>query len=215
MNRIMTPRLWFLCSLLWLLPIATEIIYDQQGRNPWLGIRDVLLPLVVTLAFAACNLFPNWWFRREEDYPIIRKAFAMGLIIALYACVAMCILIYSQGRWLNLYQKIGGYGAGLFFILLGNIMPKLRRNRAAGIRYPWTMTNDEVWRKVHYWGGIETVILGVLLMIATYIFPVCQIPLRLVTLILILTYVAVVTGHSYLIARSLKSLPNSNEEDAK
>ncbi|MPN63015.1 hypothetical protein SDC9_210769 [bioreactor metagenome] len=104
-----------------------------------------------------------------------------------------------------LYQKMSGIGMGLFFILLGNIMPKLRRNRLAGIRFSWTMTNDEVWRKVHYWGGFEAVIAGIVTVIVSLILPIGKIKVMFVVLPVLILWVIVSSIHSYLIAQSMKN----------
>lgn len=44
-------------------------------------------------------------------------------------------------------------GMGLFFALLGNYLRTVRSNWFVGIRTPWTMSNEEVWRKTHALGG--------------------------------------------------------------
>lgn len=40
-------------------------------------------------------------------------------------------------------------GVYLFFAALGNVMGKLRPNRWAGVRTPWTMASEEVWVGTH------------------------------------------------------------------
>jgi len=44
-------------------------------------------------------------------------------------------------------------GMGLFFALLGNYMRTVRSNWFVGIRTPWTLSNEEVWRQTHLLGG--------------------------------------------------------------
>lgn len=41
----------------------------------------------------------------------------------------------------------------VFFALLGNYMQTLRPNYFFGIRSPWTLENNETWRKTHKLGG--------------------------------------------------------------
>jgi uncharacterized membrane protein len=45
----------------------------------------------------------------------------------------------------------------LFFIALGLIMPRLRRNPIIGIRTPWTLTNEENWARTHRVAGYSMV----------------------------------------------------------
>lgn len=42
---------------------------------------------------------------------------------------------------------------GLLFLFLGNIMPKIKSNFYMGIKTPWTISSEEVWRKTHRLGG--------------------------------------------------------------
>ncbi len=50
-------------------------------------------------------------------------------------------------------DRIAGYPAGIAFVICGNIMPKSDRNEAFGLRTPWSLSNDEVWRKSQRFGG--------------------------------------------------------------
>ncbi len=44
-------------------------------------------------------------------------------------------------------------GMGLLFLIIGNMMPKFKSNFYMGIKTPWTISSEEVWRKTHRFGG--------------------------------------------------------------
>lgn len=44
-------------------------------------------------------------------------------------------------------------GMALFFALLGNYLRTVRSNWFVGIRTPWTLSNEEVWKRTHALGG--------------------------------------------------------------
>jgi len=44
-------------------------------------------------------------------------------------------------------------GICIFFSLMGNLMGRIKPNFYAGIRTPWTLANEEVWRRTHRMGG--------------------------------------------------------------
>lgn len=53
----------------------------------------------------------------------------------------------------------------LFISVIGNYMNNIRPNYLVGFRTPWTLENEEVWRKTHqlgakiwFWGGIASAI---------------------------------------------------------
>lgn len=59
-----------------------------------------------------------------------------------------------------------GIWAGVLFIVLGNAMPKARRNDIFGVRTSWSMSDDEVWRKSQRFGGAASVGLGFMLVLS-------------------------------------------------
>lgn len=63
------------------------------------------------------------------------------------------------------FMRFIGIGVGLLLVLLGNVMPKARRNAVFGLRTKWSMADDEVWRKSQRFGGFSAVVLGLLLIV--------------------------------------------------
>ncbi|HVB62207.1 MAG TPA: SdpI family protein [Ktedonobacteraceae bacterium] len=57
----------------------------------------------------------------------------------------------------------------VLFIFIGNYMGKLRRNFWAGIRTPWTLTNETVWERTHRFGGWIFVIGGLVNVVLSFI----------------------------------------------
>ena len=52
---------------------------------------------------------------------------------------------------------------GVFMIVLGNVMPKLRKNSMIGLRTTWSMKNDTAWKKSQRIGGISLIIGGIMI----------------------------------------------------
>lgn len=66
-------------------------------------------------------------------------------------------------------------GVLLLMMVIGNYMGKVRPNKFMGIRTPWTLKNDEVWRRTHkvsgwVWVGISAALLGARFLMETEIF---------------------------------------------
>lgn len=55
---------------------------------------------------------------------------------------------------------------GLLFIGLGNYLPRVRPNFTFGIRTPWTLASEEVWRRTHRASGPVFVAAGITTLIA-------------------------------------------------
>ena len=49
---------------------------------------------------------------------------------------------------------------GLLFLVVGNLMPKLKKNYFIGIRNPWTLSDSDIWNRTHRLGGIIFFIFG-------------------------------------------------------
>lgn len=77
------------------------------------------------------------------------------------------VVIYNAGVGLEMnLTRILLPMLGLFFILVGNWLPKIRQNCTLGIKLPWTLYNEENWNKTHRVGGYTWVLggLGILVM---------------------------------------------------
>ena len=64
--------------------------------------------------------------------------------------VGLCILASFEGAG---RPDLFGVGFGLLFFLIGNYLPKLPQNWFFGIRTPWTLSSEVIWRKTHIVGG--------------------------------------------------------------
>jgi uncharacterized membrane protein len=55
---------------------------------------------------------------------------------------------------------------GVVFIVLGNFLPRVRSNWWMGVRTPWTLENERVWRETHRLAGWTFVGAGVIAIFA-------------------------------------------------
>ena len=91
-------------------------------------------------------------------------------------------------------------GLGLLFTGIGPLLPRLSPNWWTGIRTPWTLSSDTVWRRTHRVGGYMLASAG-LLIVATAFLPH---PARLwVSAVVFLAMVMIPVAYSYFIWREL------------
>ena len=76
----------------------------------------------------------------------------------------------------------------LLFILLGNVMGRVKHNYFIGIKTPWTLANEEVWRKTHRLAAPLWVIGGILNILLSF----TGINFNGIAFILILTVISLV-----------------------
>ena len=88
---------------------------------------------------------------------------------------------------------------GVYFILIGNLAPKIKENsKHFGFRASWLKNNDVAFRKTQRFFGIASVVAGILMML-TGIFMGNNVAILVATMIMIIL-IAVTGGYSYYIA---------------
>lgn len=58
---------------------------------------------------------------------------------------------------------------GIIFIFMGNYLPKTQPNCTFGIKFPWTLYNEDVWRRTHRLAGWMTVVGGIITIITAFL----------------------------------------------
>ena len=93
----------------------------------------------------------------------------MRMILTLFMSALAIFILYS------VEQKSSNPGfvfviIGLLFAFLGNYFKTIKPNYFIGIKTPWTLENEEVWKKTHELGG-KLWFVGGLLMALTFVLP--------------------------------------------
>lgn len=90
---------------------------------------------------------------------------------------------------------------GAIFVVIGNVMGKIRPNYAIGIRTPWALADEHVWDKTHRFGGWAFVAGGIVLVVASFTLPATT-PTVAATLGVTAAVVVATTLKSYLLWRA-------------
>lgn len=86
---------------------------------------------------------------------------------------------------------------GCLLIFLGNIMPMSRRNAFVGLRTPWSLKNDNVWKKSQIFDGASMIIVGLICAVLAFFYPNLFVMLGLVMLTAVID-----TAYTYIIAKN-------------
>ena len=101
-------------------------------------------------------------------------------------------------------NKLVNVGMGVLLVVLGNIMPKARKNSLFGIRTSWSMSNDSVWQKTQRFGGFVCVICGLLMILLALVIPGEWNILVMLGLITVMAVVTSVASYRYYTADKQK-----------
>jgi len=86
--------------------------------------------------------------KRNYDYFSSTYRFIRYLTHILFIGIQALTLVAAFGIMVNTTIAIQ-IGISLFFALLGNVMGRFKHNYFVGIKTPWTLASEEVWKKTH------------------------------------------------------------------
>jgi len=140
---------------------------------------------------------------KKKNYQYFSKAYSITILstIGLLFLINMFILLISLGYDIPM-ENLAGPLVGLLFLIMGNYMQQAKQNFFFGIRTPWTLMDETIWRKTHRLGGKLFMVGGIIMMLTLFL------PARY-EIFIILSVVALVavvpTGYSYILFRKLDS----------
>lgn len=92
---------------------------------------------------------------------------------------------------------------GILFVVLGNYMPKTKKNSIVGLRTGWSQKNDKTWALSNKFSGILTIIGGIICVISGLVFSGLS---CIVALLVIISVVVVIsTIYSYVVYKKYGS----------
>jgi uncharacterized membrane protein len=138
--------------------------------NRWVGV--LMQPGIMLLILVGWEVL--WRIDpRRATYPAMALTYRYvgGLIIGFLTLVQGFILLQATHALPWNGSRVMGALVGLLLVLLANVLPRVKPNWWLGIRTPWTLSNETVWRQTHRLGGQAGVIAGLALIAANVALP--------------------------------------------
>lgn len=119
---------------------------DGYGDKTW---ATFLTPALMTLMLGLLRALP-WLSPKHFEIDAFRHTyeFVVLLVISLFGYINALLLAAARGGSVDFGRAMIG-GMCLFFLLLGNVLGKVRKNFFVGVRTPWTLASDRVWVDTH------------------------------------------------------------------
>ena len=124
------------------------------------------------------------------------SAVMLWIVPAVSLFTALVTYGYALNEKLNV-ARMAVVFVGAVFTVIGNYMPKIRRNFTTGIKLPWTLADEDNWNRTHrfaapIWvaGGLVLLALGL-----------AGIPSMIPVIIVGVAMVALPTGYSMILAK--------------
>lgn len=135
--------------------LAGEIDRHADAMHLMIGLPALLLTLLLIFVLMR-RVDP-----RKQNVDMSHKAIdAIGFALSLFilAIQAGYVAILS-GTHISIWLIIV-CGAGLLLMVIGNYATKTRSNYFIGIRTPWTLASEHIWKKTHQLAGALLMIAG-------------------------------------------------------
>ncbi|GAB2539581.1 SdpI family protein [Spirosoma aerophilum] len=155
------------------LPDQLPVHYDMQGSpNGWQMKETAALSMGCLTGFMylilrfVTRLTPNGTLQ-TGNYQKLR------LVVGLFWGITIGLVFYMaghQGADLPVIRILMGL-VGFLFAGLGNYLTTVKPNWFVGIRTPWTLANETVWRKTHRLAGRLMVAGGLASMVLAFVLP--------------------------------------------
>ena len=138
------------------LPEVVPIHFDLRGTPDGFASRAFgafLLPVISLALLALLRL---------------KSAAALATTLVLWFFVGMHVLVLRAAL-----DGAGLGGAlwvlcGAFFVALGLVLPRVRRNRWVGVRTPWALRSPENWARTQRIGGQAMLACGVVVLLTAW-----------------------------------------------
>ena len=173
------------------LPAEIPVHFDFVGNiTRWGSKYELLILPVILLLVSFGSRFPLLYFHRKaeqaesdkEKQAAAANAKVLGMVILSQTVILSCIqglLLYNtvlalrRESFLSTVtgEKLMTVLCGTLLLVLGDILPKYRRNGMVGFRLSWTKYNDLTWQKSNRFAGMMLVAAGALGIISTFFAP--------------------------------------------
>lgn len=138
---------------------------DRYGDKIELLIIPFMLPVLTYLIFLVVPKIDP----KNKIKQMGKKYDSLKWILTAFMSVLALFIIYSAKNSSFSNPNFVFILVGLLFSTLGNYFKTIKANYFIGIRTPWALENETVWKDTHklggvlwFWGGIGIVISGII-----------------------------------------------------
>lgn len=124
------------------------------------------------------------------------------ILVTFMSALALVIMYISNNQKLSNPSMIVIL-LGILFVFLGNYFKVIKQNYFIGIKTPWTLESEEVWKLTHLLAGKMWVIGGIVIVICSLVIPENLNFYFFIGITLVISIVP--TVYSYLIFKKLKN----------
>jgi len=149
------------------IPSRIPVHWDASGNvNGYGGKFEALLLLpIITIGLYLLLLFIPRIDPGKANYAQFSGAYLVARysMLVLMAAIYLFSVLAVKGVDINMTRVIVGI-EGAVFVVLGNVLGKVRPNWFVGVRTPWTLSSKRSWVKTHRLAGWLFALCGIILL---------------------------------------------------
>lgn len=175
---------------------------DRWGNKLTLIIMLFLLPVLTYVILSVVSKIDP----KKRMSLMGGKLYQLKFSLVLFMSLLALFIIYStKSQTISSPSFVFAILGGLFMVL-GNYFKVIKPNYFIGIKTPWTLENDEIWKKTHIFAGKLWFIGGLLIILGSLIFESSFFVKIFLTIVFCITIVPIC--YSYLKYKNLKNKEN-------
>ena len=138
---------------------------DRFGEKSELLLIPILFPLLVYIIFLIVpKIDPkNKISKMGNKYQHIK------ILLTTFMSILALFIIYTAKNQSFANPSYIVLLIGILYIILGNYFKTIKANYFIGIRTPWTLENETVWKETHKLGGKMWFVAGIIVLISSLI----------------------------------------------
>jgi len=147
------------------LPARVPIHWDWRGQpNRWGSpFTGAFLTFLITAGVYLLFLILPRLDPRRANYARFTDTYRfLRLIFVLFMVGLHWVTLAGSLGWPVPMDRAVMTGVSALFLVLGNVMGRIRPTWFVGIRTPWTLSDEGVWTRTHRLGGRVWVVAGLL-----------------------------------------------------
>lgn len=152
------------------------------------------LPIILFVLNLVCFFITSLDTKnKHQNKKALNMIFFIMPIISIFASSVIYAVAFGKTFDLSIAFPIL---LGLLFIIMGNLMPKVRQNNTLGFKFKWTLQSEENWNATHRFGGKIMVLAG-FLMLFTMLLPAAAMMITAFAIILVSLISVVIYSYRY------------------
>jgi len=188
-----------------LLPDTVITHWDMEGKaNGWSdkSMLTVFVPFLIIGIYILFRFLPKMDPKKENYIKFDSAYHAFKLVMVVFLAIIYFVSVYINLGYDFPMSSIMTWLVGILFIIIGFLIRNVKQNWFMGIRTPWTLSNQEVWRRTHLLASKVFIAGGIAFLFMPYASP-SWVPV--IFIIVVVAMISLSFGYSYWIYKKLEN----------